>query len=166
MHHWSAFLNIGSHLEEATEFGGYILVFVFAMIPGIEPFIVIPVAIGLGLDPILTGFAAFAGSVAVVVAIVLVQKRLITWWRRRTGTDVSVSSKRYNRARRISRRYGLVGLALVGPIIAGIHLTALFAAVMGSDSRVTIGWLSLGLCIWTIGLVAGTVAGLSLLELP
>lgn len=166
MHHWPAFLDVGSHLEETSGLGGYFLVFVFAMIPGIEPFIVIPAAIGLGLDPVLTGVAALAGSITVVWTIVFTHKQLTSWWRRRTGTDMSESSKRYNRAQRISRRYGLVGLVFVGPILAGIHLTALFAAIVGSDSRVTIVWLSLGLGVWTLGLVAGTVGGLSLLGLP
>ena len=39
------------------------------------------------------------------------------------------------------------------------------AAVVGSDVRVTIAWLCVGVCLWTVGLVAGSVAGVSLLGL-
>lgn len=65
MYCWLVSLDAGANVEEALDTGGYVLVFVLAMVPGIEPFLVIPIAIGLGFDPVLTGFAAFAGSVTV-----------------------------------------------------------------------------------------------------
>ncbi|SDR17709.1 small multi-drug export protein [Natronobacterium texcoconense] len=161
-----ALVDVGTTLENATGFGRYLLVFLLAMIPAIEPFIVIPVAIGLGLDPILTGIAAFAGSVTAVAAIVVAHQHITAWWRRRTGADPTNSSDRYSRARRIWKRYGLPGLAFAGPILAGIHLTALLATAVGSNNRVTIAWLTVGLAAWTVALVAGTVGGLSLLGVP
>ncbi|THE65284.1 small multi-drug export protein [Salinadaptatus halalkaliphilus] len=163
---WPALVDVGTLIEETTGFGGYLLVFVFAMIPAIEPFVVIPVAIGLGLDPILTGIAAFAGSVTAVVAIVLAHQRVAAWWQRRTGSEPADSSDRYGRAQRVWKRYGLPGLAVAGPILAGIHLTALLATVAGTNDRVTVAWLTAGLALWTVGLVAATVGGLSLLGVP
>ncbi|EMA46215.1 small multi-drug export protein [Halobiforma nitratireducens] len=158
-----ALVDVGTTLESATGFGRYLLVFVLAMIPAVEPFIVIPVAIGLGLDPILTGLAAFAGSTAAVASIVVAHQRITAWWRRRAGSDPTDSSDRYSRARRVWERYGLAGLALAGPILAGIHLTALLAAIAGSNGRVTLAWLTVGLAAWTVALVGATVGGLSLL---
>ncbi|APW98075.1 small multi-drug export protein [Halobiforma lacisalsi AJ5] len=156
-------LDVASTLESTTGVSQYLLVFALAMVPAVEPFVVIPVAIGLGLDPFLTGVAAFGGSVAAVVAIVLARSRLTEWWRRQTGTDVTNASDRYGRARRVWKRYGLAGLAVAGPILAGIHLTALLASVVGPDDRVTIAWLVAGLAAWTGALVAASVAGLSVL---
>lgn len=158
-------LGVEGTLDAADGFLGYVLVFVLAMVPGIEPFIVIPAAVAIGLDPLLTGVAAFAGSLTVMGAIVLAHARLRAWWRRRRGGDDSGSSKRAGRARRLWNRYGLPGLAVVGPILAGIHLTALFAAVSGADRRSVLGWLTVGAGVWTVGLVVGAVAGLSLLGL-
>lgn len=162
---WFGFSDVRSVLADTTGVGGYVLVYVFSMIPGIEPFIVIPVAIGLGLDPVLTGIAAFAGSLTAVAAIVLAYEQLTTWWENRTGSDVTDSSDRYSRARRVWNRYGIVGLSLGGPILAGIHLTALFAAVAGSDMRRDMSWLTVGLGVWTIGLVTGSLTGFSALGL-
>ncbi|AEH37274.1 small multi-drug export protein [Halopiger xanaduensis] len=160
---WLQFVDVGTTLEEATGVWQYVLVFVLTMVPAIEPFLVIPAAIGLGLDPVLTGLAAFAGSVTVVSAIVLAQRRLVAWWARRFGGDPADSSDRYERARRLWNRYGLAGLAFAGPILAGIHLTALLAATAGSNSRTAIAWLTVGLGAWTVALVAGSVAGFSVL---
>ncbi len=160
-----ALVDVGTTLEEAGGVGRYLLVFVLAMTPAIEPFIVIPAAIGLGFDPVATGVAAFAGSLTAVVAIVLAHERLTAWWARRTGSDVSESSDRYGRARRLWKRYGLVGLSFAGPILAGIHLTALLAVVVGEDARLTVGWLAVGLAAWTVGLVGASAVGVSLLGL-
>ncbi|ADB59413.1 conserved hypothetical protein [Haloterrigena turkmenica DSM 5511] len=160
-----ALVDVGSALEEATGAGRYLLVFVLAMIPAVEPFIVIPVAIGLGFDPTATGAAAFAGSATAVGAIVIAHERLTAWWTRRRGGDDLDSSDRYGRARRLWKRYGIVGLSFAGPILAGIHLTALLAVVVGEDTRLTVGWLTAGLAAWTVALVGGSIAGISLLGL-
>ena len=160
-----ALVDVGHTLEEATGVGRYLLVFVLAMVPAIEPFVVIPVAIGLGFDPVATGVAAFAGSVTAVGSITVAHERLSAWWARRRGGDELDSSDRYGRARRLWKRYGLVGLSFAGPILAGIHLTALLAVVVGEDVRLTVGWLAVGLATWTVGLVAASTVGFSLLGL-
>ncbi len=166
-----AVIEVGAWLEETGGLVGYLLVFVLAMTPAVEPFLVIPVAIGLGFDPVLTGMAAFAGSVSAVGSIVYTQHQLLEWWHSWRGTDGREasderdSSGRYGRARRLWRRYGLAGLAFAGPLLAGIHLTALVAAVLESDRRAAIGWLSVGLAAWTGGLVVASVAGFGALGL-
>lgn len=192
-----AIVDVGTLLEGTSGFLAYPLVFLLAMVPLIEPFVVIPVAIGLGFDPVLTGIAAFAGSVTVVLAIVLTHHRLRRWWTDRSaasgraasangpaedgGRDDSAgdgdrddsagddaaeagSNGRYDRAKRVGERYGLVGLALAGPPLAGLHLMAIVGAAIGPDDRTTLGWLTGGLAAWTIALVVGSVAGLSAVE--
>lgn len=179
-----AFVDVGTALEGTSGFVAYPLIFLLAMIPLIEPFVVIPVAIGLGFDPVLTGLAAFGGSVTAVVAIVLAGHRLRAWWVTRSDSntdtpagsdsdtdnpagsdsDTDESGGRYERARRVAERYGLVGLALAGPPLAGLHLMAIVGAAVGPDDRATIGWLTAGLAVWTVALVAGSVAGLSALD--
>lgn len=64
-------IDIHALLADASGFWEFVVVFFLAMIPAIEPFIVIPVAIGLGLNPVLTGIAAFTGSFTAVTLIVL-----------------------------------------------------------------------------------------------
>ncbi|WP_394741089.1 small multi-drug export protein [Natronococcus roseus] len=160
-----AVVDAGTALEEAGGLLRYALVFLLAMVPAVEPFAVIPIAIGLGFDPVATGVAAFAGSVTAVYLLVAFQDRLLALWRRRSGDDGSTSSGRPERARRVWERYGLVAFAFVGPILAGIHLAALIAVTVDGRPRRVAVWLTVGLGAWTVALVVGSVAGLSALGL-
>jgi uncharacterized membrane protein len=160
-----AFVDAGAALERTPGVLRYVLVFLLAMVPAIEPFVVIPIAIGLGLDPVATGVAAFAGSVTAVCLLVAFQNRLVARWRSRFDGDEADSSGRAGRARRAWERYGLVGFAFVGPILAGIHLAALIAVTVDGRPRRVVTRLAIGLGAWTVALVAGSVAGLSALGL-
>lgn len=156
-------VDVGTVLEDAGGIVQYVLVFVFAAIPVIEVLVVVPIAIGLGLDPLLTGIVAFAGNVASVYALIRFHRRLSTWWRRRRGTDETIPGGRYTRARRLWDRYGLPGLSMSGPVLTGVHVAALVALVAGSPDRAVAGWMTVGIGVWTALLVAGSVFGFSLL---
>ncbi|SDQ93580.1 small multi-drug export protein [Natronobacterium texcoconense] len=155
-------VDVSSTIEEATGFLQYLLVFVFAAIPVIEILVVIPIAIGLGLDPVLTGAVAFAGNVLSVYALVVFYRRVANWLQRRRD-DESEPSDRYARARRLWDRYGLPGLALGGPVLAGVHVAALVALLAGSRSRTVAAWMTTGIFVWTIVLVAASAYGVSVL---
>ncbi|MFP8951850.1 small multi-drug export protein [Natrialbaceae archaeon A-arb3/5] len=157
------FVEVGTTLEEASGFFQYLLVFVFAAIPLVEILVVIPIAIGLGLDPVATGAAAFTGNVASVYAIVFAHHRLARWWRARRGKTDGESSDRYARARRVWDRYGLPGLSFGGPILTGVHIAAIAALVAGSRTRAVVGWMTISIGAWTVVLVAASAFGLSLL---
>ncbi|ELY44672.1 small multi-drug export protein [Natronorubrum sulfidifaciens] len=159
------FVEIGSLLEEAGGLLQYVLVFVFAAIPIVEILVVVPVAIGLGLDPVVTGVAAFAGNVGSVYVLVAAHQRLSRWWRgRRGGADtVESTGERYARARGLWDRYGLAGLSIGGPVLTGVHIAALVALLAGSPTRAVAGWMTVGIGLWTVVLVAGSVFGFSLL---
>lgn len=157
-------VDVGPALEEAGGFLQYLLVFVFAAIPVIEILVVIPIAIGLGLDPLATGTFAFAGNVLSVYALVLFYRRLSNWLARRRGESAE-SSDRYARARRLWERYGLPGLSLASPVLTGVHIAALVALLAGSRSRDVAGWMTVGILLWTIALVVASIYGASLLGL-
>ena len=160
----SPLVDVGTALEEAGGVLQYLLVFVFAAIPVIEILVVVPIAIALGLDPIATGAVAFAGNVLSVYALVLFYQRVSRWLARRRG-GAADSSDRYERARRLWERYGLPGLSLASPVLTGVHVAALVALLAGSRSRSVAGWMTLGILLWTVVLVAASVYGLSLLGL-
>ncbi|EMA35169.1 small multi-drug export protein [Halobiforma nitratireducens] len=157
-------VDVGSSLEQAGSVLQYLLVFVFAAIPVIEILVVVPIAIGLGLDPLLTGIVAFAGNVLSVYALILFYRQIANWLRRRRGGR-SEPSDRYARARRLWDRYGLPGLAAGGPVLAGVHVAALVALLAGSRSRLVAAWMTVGIFAWTVVLVAASAYGVSLLGL-
>lgn len=66
-------------------------------------------------------------------------------------------SGRGARALRVFDRFGLVGLAALGPLLTGVHVAALVALAAGAPRRPTVLWLSGGVVVWA-GLAAGATA--------
>lgn len=91
-------VDVGTTLEESSGLLQYLLVFVFAAIPIVEILVVIPIAIGLGLDPLATGLFAFAGNILSVYALIVFYRHIARWLEQRRG-ESDDSSDRYARAR-------------------------------------------------------------------
>ncbi len=153
-------LDIEAALDDSTGFIQYALVFLFAAIPVVEILVVVPIAIGLGLNPVITGVVAFAGNAGSVVAFVLGYRWITRLWR--SDRDKSESG-RYQRARRLWDRYGVAGVSFAGPILTGVHIAALVALVAGSRHWAIIAWMSVSIALWTVGLVLASLFGFSLL---
>lgn len=156
--------------DTMAEAGGviqYLLVFAFAAFPWVEIAIVIPIAIGLDLDPVLVGVVAFAGNVGSVYVLLAFHQRIARWRARRQDepddATVEPSNRRTLWAKRLWDRYGLPGIALAAPALTGVHLAALIALAAGSRRRAVAGWMTVGIAAWTVALVAGSMLGLSLL---
>lgn len=162
----SLVIGIEETLAAASGPLAYALVFVLAAIPWLEILLVIPPAIALGLDPVAVGFLAFLGNVLPIYGIVVFYRRLSAWLRRRRGGENDgTESKRYRRARRVWNRYGIAGLSLSAPIVTGVHLAAVIALGLRTPGRTVAGWMTVSIALWTVVLVAATVAGLSVLGL-
>src|SRR5690606_23899621 len=125
---------------------------------------------GLPVGP--TAAVAAAGNVATLVPLVLAGDRLRTWWRERRrrldGTpdhahedgDGGTLRPRGRRASRVLARYGLPGLAVLGPLLTGVHVAAVVALAAGAPRRATVWWLSGGVAVWAVLAGLATVAGL------
>lgn len=135
---------------------GYALVFLLAAIPWIEILVVIPVAVGLGLDPVSVAVLAFLGNVLPIYGIVVLSDRVRTWLESRREPD---GTRRHERARRIWNRYGLPGLALASPVLTGVHLASVIALTAGSPKRSVEAWMTASVAIWTVVLTAGSFYG-------
>ncbi len=155
-----ALLDVGATLEESSGVIQYALVFLFAAIPVVEILVVIPIGIGIGLNPIATGVFAFAGNVLSVYALILFQNRLLTWWQSRRGER---ESGRFARAQSLWERYGVPAVGFAGPILTGVHIAAIVALLGGSSARSVAFWMTVGIAVWTVVFVFGSVFGFSLL---
>ena len=145
-------------IRQADGVAQYVVIFVLAAIPVIEILVVIPIGVGLGLNPIAVACSAFLGNLLPIYGIILFYDRLGTWWKNRTET-VPEPSKRKKRAQTIWDRYGLPGLAFVSPIATGVHLAAMIALAMGSKKRSVAVWMTGTIALWTILLTTGSHYG-------
>ncbi|KKI89907.1 DNA-binding protein [Bacillus sp. SA1-12] len=144
----------------------YFILFVLAAAPLLDVFLVVPLGIALGLNPIAVAIIGFAGNFLMVLLFGLFFKQLSLWReRRRQRKGITAPSKRETRARRIWERYGLPGLALVAPGIVGTDLAAILALTFGSSRPYVISWMAVSLAIWTIALTIGSVYGFEYMDL-
>ncbi|GAA0725174.1 UPF0716 family protein affecting phage T7 exclusion [Halorubrum trapanicum] len=166
LHQIPLLVDVGADIADAGGVVQYGLVFLFAALPWVEILVVIPVGIGVGLNPVTTGVVAFAGNAGSVYALLLSHRRIARWRKRRRpepAADDDATNRRREWARRVWDRYGLPGLSLAAPVLTGVHLAALLALAVGSRRRTVGGWMTAGIAAWTVALVAASAFGVSLL---
>lgn len=151
-------------------------VLIAAAIPWLEVLLVVPAGIIAGLPPAPTAVVAAVGNIATLVPLVLGGERLRAWWRARRhrravaadgppggAVDGPAPSARSGRATRLFDRYGLPGLAALGPLLTGIHVAAVVALAAGAQRRPTVVWLSAGVIVWSAIAAGATVLGIDAL---
>lgn len=109
----------------------------------------IPAGLTMGLNPLVTGTIAAAGTMTSVVVVValgdVLRKRLL---HKKEGIS---SGHVYN----IWCRYGVVGLGLTSPLFGAPFGTALGITLGAPKGRLLL-WMMIGILIWSTGL---TLAG-------
>ncbi|TMW70635.1 small multi-drug export protein [Alteribacter natronophilus] len=149
----------------------YTMIFIMAALPWLEILVVIPIGIGIGLNPFGVGLVSFLGNFLPVLLIVYLMKwfQSTSWYIRRrekrkrkkeAEEEAAVTEKeqrrlakkqhRRERAGRIFEKYGLPGLAFLGPAVTGIHLAAVIALSLNSGKTATTVWMGVSLLAWTI----------------
>ena len=146
----------------------YLSVFLAAAIPWLEVLVVVPAGILAGLPAVPVMVVAAIGNLSTLVPLVLFGDRLRAWWRRRRGRaeDERAPSGRNARARSLLDRYGVPGLAALGPLLTGVHVAALVALATGAERRRTLLWLSGGVVLWALISGAAALIGLDVLVDP
>lgn len=137
----------------------YLLVFFAAAVPGIEILVAVPLGIVRGLPVPVAIILGFLGNASTIILEILIFQRLKNWWENRKKSEVTKPSKRTVRAENIWRRYGIPGLALLGPILIGSHLAAFLALALGSSKKQTAVWLFISLAAWSIVFGTLTILG-------
>jgi uncharacterized membrane protein len=115
-------------------------VFLGGALPWLEAVIVIPIGIVAGLPPVLTVVVALVGNLLTVWLAAYYGERIRTWWRarryRRRQAEAQVAGRlvpteephgRAARVTRVMERWGMPGLAVVGPIGLGTQLSVVVA---------------------------------------
>lgn len=151
--------------SQLLELGG---IFLGGALPWLEAVVVIPIGIVAGLQPVAVVATGVAGNLVTVAVAALFGERIREWWRaRRAATAATAAdgphddavSPRRARIERIFQRWGLLGLALVGPIGIGTQLSAVVAVALGTSASRTFAWVGAGTVLWAVAAGMATVAG-------
>ena len=137
----------------------YILVFLGAAIPWFEIALVIPLGIVWGLSPFWVMVLAFVGNMITVLALILGFDRFKVWYTKRQEAKDKLQNKKSERAKRIWNKYGLPGLAMLGPILIGTHIAAFIGMTLGASKKNTTVWLTISIAAWTLAFGILTALG-------
>ncbi|VEF47367.1 putative small multidrug efflux protein [Bacillus freudenreichii] len=142
----------------------YILVFLLAGVPWIEVAAAIPIAIIRGLQPIPVIILGFAGNLLTTLLVIFLFEPIKNFLFKKRG-EPEDGGKREARAKRIWNKYGLPGLALLGPILIGIHIAAFIGLTLGAAKNWTILWMTISLLIWSIVFGAAAYYGVEVFKI-
>lgn len=137
----------------------YFLVFLGAAIPWLEIALVIPVGIVWGLSPLWVMIWAFVGNMLTVLALIIGFDKFKDWYTKRQEAKGKTQNKRSERAKEIWNKYGLPGLAMLGPILIGTHIAAFIGMTLGATKRNTTIWLAISIGVWTLAFGILTALG-------
>ncbi|OZU89303.1 DNA-binding protein [Virgibacillus indicus] len=140
----------------------YALVFIGAAIPWLEIALVIPVAILGGLSPLWVILLAFIGNVITVLPVIIGFEKVKTWYQNRKYKKGKTHSNRTKRGKRIWNKYGLPGLAFLGPILTGTHVAAFIGMTLGGKKQWVMLWMTVSIGLWSIIFGMGTAMGLDI----
>ena len=137
----------------------YFLIFLGAAIPWFEIALVIPLGIIWGLSPFWVMVLAFVGNMVTVLALIIGFDRFQIWYNKRQEAKGKAVSKKNERAKRIWNKYGLPGLAMLGPILIGTHIAAFIGMTLGATKKNTTLWLTISIGVWTLAFGVLTALG-------
>jgi len=140
----------------------YFLVFLGAAIPWLEIALVIPLGIISGLSPFWVMLLAFVGNMLTVLILIIAFQKVQAWLESRKKEDGKGDSKRTERGKRIWNKYGMPGLALLGPIVIGTHIAAFIGLLFGASKVNTTIWMTISIALWTLVFGIATAMGFDL----
>ena len=129
----------------------YVLVFSLAAAPFFEAYAVIPLAILAGLPTVPVMIVGLAGNILTILLLLLFIQKIKEWTtKKRKNDEQKAPSKRSLRAQKLWEKYGLPGLAFIGPLFVGSHLTAFMSVTLGGTKKGTLYWMIASITTWSV----------------
>jgi hypothetical protein len=143
------------NLEQLGLFG----VFLAGAIPWFEAIAVVPAGIIFGLDPVLTVIAAATGNI-ITIAVFAYGGGAIRKWiiSRRVAKGKEPESPKFIKAQQAFDKYGIYGMAVLGPILIGTQFAATVAVAAGVKPLKVTVLISSAMVIWAIAIAWVVVA--------
>src|SRR5690625_4344302 len=144
----------------------YAAVFIGAAIPAFEVWAAVPLGVIAGLPWIPEVWIGFIVNLITSLPVVYDGDKMKAWsssLRKKPSADEvnetddrESPNARKSRKRRIFERFGVPGLAFLGPFLIGVHIASAFAIASGASRQTVIIWFSISIfvCAFLSGLLA------------
>jgi hypothetical protein len=143
---------------------GLLGIFIAGAIPWFEAIAVVPGGILFGLDPVLTVIAAVTGNALTIFLFAYAGAGIRTWLiKRRESKGKTGDSPKYQKALAAFDKYGMWGMAALGPILIGTQFAAAASVAAGVKPLKVSILITASMAIWAIGIAwVMVVLGVSL----
>ena len=122
----------------------------------IELWLAIPLGLYLNLNSLLIVIISSIGSILSAFLVIFLGECVRRWFiKRRYGDKTPEHGKIYE----IWKRYGVIGLGLLSPLVLGAPLGAAVGIGLGADRNRLLLWMAVGIVIWSIILTAAGLYG-------
>lgn len=132
---------------------GLVGIFLAGAIPWMEAIAVVPSGIALGLDPLAVVIAAAVGNALTIFLFAYlsssIRERII---KRRIARGKAAESPKFEKALKAFDKYGIYGLAILGPLIIGTQFAAAAAVAGGVKPLRTSLLVTLSMVLWASGI--------------
>lgn len=132
---------------------GLLGVFIAGAIPWFEAIAVVPAGILFGLDPILTVIAAVMGNAITIFLFAYASSSIRSWLiKRRESKGKIGDSPKYQKAIAAFDRYGIWGMAALGPVLIGTQFAAAASVAAGVKPLKVSLLITASMAIWSVAL--------------
>jgi uncharacterized protein (DUF2062 family) len=144
------------NLEQLGLFG----VFLGGAIPWLEAIAVVPAGIFLGLNPIAVVVAAVVGNAITIFVFAYGGSKIRNWLLNKKSENAAAkSTKRFEKAQAAFDKYGIYGMALLGPILIGTQFAATISVAAGVKPIRTSVIISGATLLWAVLIAVLSVWG-------
>jgi membrane protein YqaA with SNARE-associated domain len=138
---------------------GLIGIFLAGAIPWMEAAAVVPGGIILGLDPTATVIAATIGNALTIFLFAYLGSNIRTWvMKRRVAKGKTAESPKYEKALKAFNKYGIYGMAFLGPVFIGTQFAAAASVAAGVKPLRTSIIISTAMVIWAVAIASLVIA--------
>lgn len=143
---------------------GLLGIFIAGAIPWFEAIAVVPAGILAGLDPVLTVIAAAVGNAITIFLFAYAGASIRNWLiKRREAKGKTGDSPKYQKAMAAFDKYGMWGMAALGPIIIGTQFAAAASVAAGVKPLKASLLITASMVFWAAGIAWGmTSLGLTI----
>lgn len=154
-------MDFGSLFEAVREAPIFVqlgAVFLVSLLPFLEGYSAASFGILFGISAVPTILVASLGNWISIMAVVVLFDKL----RKRNNKNNNGANKRMEKARKLFNKYGVPGVALIGPFVFGHHIGAFISLASGASRRYVTLWMTIGVLAWTIAVGLLAIVGVDL----
>ncbi len=127
----------------------------------LELWVAIPTGMALKLNPFINGIASALGAIIGALLVIFFGSHL----RARLFRKKNKNGENKGHIYKIWRKYGVIGLGLLSPLITGAPLGGAIGISLGANPKRLFLWMSIGIVIWTIVLTWLSTLGFTGLQM-